>query len=129
MRRYQAGSLFQDPRTKVWYLRYRQNGKRKAERIGPVTKRRAIQAADKIRRRINSEPIPSTALTVGALIESYRAEKMPTRPSTKRGYEAWLRNHIIPYWGPRLLADMQARPVELWLASLQGNGQPAVTEE
>jgi integrase len=125
VRRYQAGSLFFDRRRKVWYFRYRQNGTRKSESLGALSKSKAIQAADSIRRRINSEPVPSKALTVGALVEAYRNEKMPTRPSTKRGYEAWLKNHILPYWGPRLLADMQARPVELWLGGIQGqDGQP-----
>jgi integrase len=49
----------------------------------------------------------------------YRAEKMPKRASTRRGYEAWLRNHILPTWGARPLADLQARPVELWLQELK----------
>jgi integrase len=56
---------------------------------------------------------------VETLINSYRAEKMPKRNSTKLGYEAWFRNHIVPLWGPKPLTDMQARPVELWLNTLQ----------
>src|SRR5437016_12283265 len=45
-------------------------------------------------------------------------ERMPKRESTKRGYESYLKNHILPKWGNCLLSDMQARPVELWLLSL-----------
>lgn len=35
---------------------------------------------------------PITGLTVNALIESYRAEKMPKRIDTRRAYEVWLSN-------------------------------------
>ncbi len=52
------------------------------------------------------------------LVEQYRAEKMPHRHSTRRGYEAWLRNHVLPRWGVFPLSVLQARPVELWLHSL-----------
>jgi len=52
------------------------------------------------------------------LIEQYRAEKMPERYSTRYGYNAWLNNHVLPRWGECTIADLQARPVELWLQSL-----------
>jgi len=32
------------------------------------------------------------------LVEQYRAEKMPTRLDTHRGYESWIRVHILPKW-------------------------------
>src|SRR5260370_32470943 len=43
---------------------------------------------------------------------------MPRRADTRRAYEMWLKNHIIPKWGDGYLSDIQARPVELWLVSL-----------
>jgi integrase len=43
---------------------------------------------------------------------------MPQRYSTRRSYESWLSGHILPRWGACLLTDLQARPVELWLTSL-----------
>jgi integrase len=43
---------------------------------------------------------------------------MPQRKDTRRAYEVWLRNHIVPKWGKCVLPDVQARPVELWLDSL-----------
>jgi integrase len=58
--------------------------------------------------------------TVGTLVEHYRAEWMPIRFSTSRGYNSWLRNHILPRWGASLITELQARPVELWLRSLTG---------
>jgi integrase len=55
---------------------------------------------------------------VSTLVEHYRAEKMPERYSTRRSYESWIENYILPVWGARPLSDLQARPVELWLKSL-----------
>jgi integrase len=52
------------------------------------------------------------------LVEQYRAEKMPKRCDTRRTYDCWLRNHIVLKWGGCALAEVQARPVELWLNSL-----------
>jgi integrase len=43
---------------------------------------------------------------------------MPKRSDTRRSYEVWLSNHILPKWGERALSDLQARPVELWVESL-----------
>lgn len=54
----------------------------------------------------------------GDLVVRYRKEKMPARIDTRRAYEVWLSNHILPRWGRSLLSDVQARPVELWLDSL-----------
>ncbi len=44
---------------------------------------------------------------------------MPHRASTRRGYDAWLDNHVMPQWGDSPLTEAQARPVELWLQSLE----------
>jgi integrase len=55
---------------------------------------------------------------MNTLIEQYRVEKMPKRIDTRRSYEVWLENHIVPQWGECILTDLQARRVELWLTSL-----------
>ena len=44
---------------------------------------------------------------------------MPTRYSTRRTYEAWLDNHIVPKFGQCAITAVQARPAEMWLASLE----------
>ena len=59
------------------------------------------------------------APTVSTLVGQYKAEKMPERFSTRRGYNAWLKNHIVPKWGDCEITAVQARPVELWLQSLK----------
>ena len=43
---------------------------------------------------------------------------MPKRSDTRRSYEVWLSNHILPKWGDCPLTELQARPVELWIESL-----------
>ena len=58
------------------------------------------------------------AVLVSELVKLYRAEKMPPRYSTRRSYESWLKNYILPRWGELSITEMKARPVELWLQSL-----------
>jgi len=58
------------------------------------------------------------AQTVSTLVGHYRIEKMTTRYSTRRTYDAWLSNHIVPKFGQCSLSEVQARPAELWLESL-----------
>ena len=43
---------------------------------------------------------------------------MPARASTVRGYEAWLRNYIIPHWSDVQITPVKARAVEKWLEAL-----------
>ena len=43
---------------------------------------------------------------------------MRKRTDTRRSYEVWLNNHILPKWGDRLLNDLEARSVELRLRTL-----------
>ncbi len=57
-------------------------------------------------------------ITVNSIVAQYRSEKMPQRLSTRRGYEVWLNNHILPRWRNCPLTELQACPVELWLHSL-----------
>src|SRR5262249_44880530 len=72
--------------------------------------------------RDNLERLPvataPSAPTISKLVERYRAERMPTRKDTKRSYEVWISNHILPKWGECAVTDLEPRPVELWLNSL-----------
>jgi len=97
-----------------------ENGKRKSKSLGQhPTKTAAWRAAKPLRDALETKPKNDTVtVTVNALVESYRAEKMPQRASTRSGYDSWLENHIVPQWGTAPLSDVQARPVELWLTSL-----------
>jgi integrase len=57
-------------------------------------------------------------MRVAGLVERYKAERMPSRRSTARVYQCWLRKHILPYWGDKPISEVQPRPVELWLRQL-----------
>src|ERR1700720_1173238 len=115
--RQRQGSVVLDKRIKTWNFFFWENGKRRSKKIGTVsqypTKASAWRAAKALRDAVESQvKVSSTVPTVSTLVEQYRQEKMPQRFSTRHGYNAWLRNHIIPKWGECEITDVQARPVE-----------------
>ncbi|MGC2741608.1 MAG: site-specific integrase [Candidatus Angelobacter sp.] len=118
--RVRTGSVVQDKRDKVWRFFWWHEGKRHSKALGRFfTKRAAWDAAKPLRDELERYPLAkSTVPTVSTLIEHYRVEKMPTRNNTRRSYEMWLQNHIVPRWGSCALPELQARPAELWLTSL-----------
>ncbi|MFL6303188.1 MAG: tyrosine-type recombinase/integrase [Candidatus Sulfotelmatobacter sp.] len=63
------------------------------------------------------KPTPNVPI-VSALVEQYKAEKLPERLNTKRTYLVWLKHYILPKWGECKLSEIQARTVELWIGSL-----------
>ncbi len=123
--RNQVGSVVLDKRIKTWNFFFWENGKRRSKKIGTVsqypTRASAWRAAKSLRDAIENKSqisLSNVTPTVAALVEQYRVEKMPTRLDTKRGYEVWIRVHILPKWGQYSITDLQARPVEMWLDSL-----------
>jgi integrase len=124
MQRHRSGSIALDKRIKTWHFVYWENGKRRSKRIGTLsqfpTKASAWRAAKPLRDAVENQTHVSTsaAPTVSTLVEQYRAEKMPTRLDTRRTYNAWLKNHIVPKWGACEITTAQARPAEMWLRSL-----------
>jgi integrase len=104
--RNRSGSIGFDARIQTWHFVYWENGKRRSKKVGHVsqypTKASAWRAAKPLR----------------DAVETYRAEKMPKRLDTNRGYESWIRVHILPKWGQNRITDLQSRPVEQWLDSL-----------
>jgi integrase len=129
--RFKTGSVVEDRRRKTWNFLWWENGKRRTKGLGQhSTKTSAWKAAKLFRDALETKtetakpvptvsPIASPIPTVNTLVSGYRAEKMPTRFSSRRSYEAWFRNHIVPKFGDALITDVQARPVEMWLKSLQ----------
>ncbi len=121
--RARQGSVVLDKRIKTWNVFFWENGKRRSKKIGTMsqhpTKASAWRAARALRDAVENQVRSiSTAPNVSTLVEQYRKEKMPQRYSTRRSYDAWLHNHIVPKWGACEIRDVQARPVELWLLSL-----------
>jgi len=121
MRRSKAttGSVVKDRRSKKWQFFWWADGRRHSKTLGSFpTKTAAWNAAQEFRLLPQPKPKTSGAPTVAALVERYRTERMPTRTDTKRSYEVWISNHILPKWGAGLVTDLEPRPVELWLESL-----------
>jgi len=115
------GSIVYNRTRGTWNFLWVEDGKRKSRKLGTLgelpTRVDAIQKAETIRRNLRLIAERSI-LTVRLLVERFRAERMPERFSTRYGYEAWIKNHILPRWGTRLLTELQPRAVELWLRSL-----------
>jgi integrase len=104
----------------TWQLRYSENGVRKQKQVGTVrdwpTKAEAEKSNEHLLNLYNKEV--NEVPTVEALVKRYKAEEMPERKSTRRGYETWLKNYILPRWGTSKLAEMKPDPVEMWLRGL-----------
>jgi integrase len=115
--RHKTGSLVFDRSRGTWRFLQWIDGKRKSQTIGTKQEYPTKAAAWKAVKPL-TQVTTSTAPTVNTLVEQYRAEKMPTRLDTRRTYNAWLKNHIVPKWGACVLSDVQARPAEIWLRSL-----------
>jgi integrase len=113
-----TGSVVKDRRSKVWQFFWWADGRRHSKTLGRFpTKTAAWNAAQQFRTQ-PPQPKPSSVPTVAALVDQYRAEKMPKRKDTRRGYESWINTHILPKWGQDPITELQARPVERWLDSL-----------
>jgi integrase len=119
--RLQRGSVVFDKRRKTWNFLWCENGHRRTKLLGTSrelpTKTAALRVAEPLRRSMDTRAT-GTGLIVAGLVQRYRTERMPTRADTRRSYEVWLKNHILPKWGNASLTELQARPVELWLQSL-----------
>jgi integrase len=121
--RHKRGSVVFDKRRRTWNFLWWEQGKRRSRLIGTLQQYRskgaARQAAASFQHSMDGPKVSTVeALTVGRIIEQYRAEKMPERYSTRRSYESWIRNHVLPAWRAKPLSELQARPVELWLQAL-----------
>jgi integrase len=121
--RNQDGSVVLDKRIRTWNFLWWEHGKRRSKKIGPVSQYPTKASAWRVAKAMAYSPekqrtVGTSGPTVSTLVEQYRCEKMPKRVDTRRSYEVWLRNHILPKWDSYALSDLQARPVELWLESL-----------
>ncbi len=126
--RNKTGCIVFDKRRKTWNFLWWEDGKRHSKLIGTRkefrTKGAAHRAAQpliwEILGRIseNPKPVIDQACTAQALAMRYEGERLPSRHSTARMYRSWLHNHILPKWGNTTIAEMQPRPIELWLREL-----------
>lgn len=123
--RFQTGSVVFDKRRGQWNFLWCENGRRRGRLIGTLqeypTKAAARRAAELMKPAISvqiAKPQQAVIATVRVTVERYREERMPERTSTRRGYNAYINNYILPVWGETPIADLKPRPVELWIKGL-----------
>jgi integrase len=120
--RYQTGSVVFDKRRGTWAFLWREGGKRRSRLIGTKaqypTKAAARKAAEMIKLAVAAVGKEQAVPLVSVLVERFRAERMPDRQSTRRGYNSYLNNYILPVWGALPITALQPRQVELWLKGL-----------
>ena len=113
----------------MWVLRYREsqrNGEtaHRSIIVGTVdqysTKTQAQKAAEALRLSLNSEYRPTSAATMGTLVDRYILEALPERYSTSQSYKSYLNGYIKPKWGDHDLVTLGQNPfwVEKWLREL-----------
>lgn len=140
--RYQKGSLKRIKRKSgylVWIFRWREtdaDGKRRPKKIvvGPVSElptesdaRRALQAL-RINVNLDLSEQARPPRNFRTLVDHYRLKELVYQNderkaySTKKGYESYLKNWIVPRWGEYMLARMEngiAVHVEEWLGTMK----------
>ena len=120
VQRHTSGSVRYDKRRKTWNYLWYDGPVRRSKRIGTKqefpTKAAAWKEAERL--EIHQPTKQQTGDTVRGVIARYETERMPSRHSTARVYRSFLNNHILPEWGDKNIADLQPRPVELWLREL-----------
>jgi hypothetical protein len=88
------GSVVLDKRINVWNFFWWENGKRRSKKIGTLadhpTKASAWRAAKALRHSLENHDVSVNGLTMNALVERYKHERMPTRRCTARTYSSWL---------------------------------------
>ena len=120
VQRHTGGSVRYDKRRRTWNYLWYDGSVRRSKRIGTKqefpTKAAAWKEAERL--EIHQPTKQQTGDTVRGVIARYETERMPSRHSTARVYRSFLNNHILPEWGDKNIADLQPRPVELWLREL-----------
>jgi hypothetical protein len=139
--RYQKGSLTKVKRKGgylVWLFRWREtqpDGTRRPKNVvvGPVselqTESDARRALEALRLNINLDPSEQARppRNFKTLVDHYRLKELVLHNnerkaySTKKGYESYLKNWIVPRWGEYMLPRMQngfAVHVEEWLSTI-----------
>lgn len=106
----------------TWHLKYTgTDGEIHRRQIGNVfdfpTREAAEKAAEPLVRVLCKASCTGTPL-VADLVRQFRDERMSQRHSTRLACDSRLNNHVIPQWGRMEITAVQARPVELWLKSL-----------
>lgn len=106
------GSVVFNKARSTWNLLWFEGAQRKSRKLGTLadlpTRADALKRATEFQRQLRLQQERTVRLVV-QLVEDYRIEKMPTRYSTRRGYEVWLRCWILPRWGNCTITELQSQ--------------------
>jgi integrase len=124
-RRHATGSLRFDKRRGTWNYLWYDGVTRRSKLIGTKKDYPTKASAWKAAERLNVRTVQTTTNgdKMRDVIARYERERMPSRYSTAYVYRSFLKNHITPKWGNTAVQDIQPRPVELWLKSLNLSGK------
>jgi integrase len=121
--KYQRGSVYLDPKRKVWVYRWKDHaaGVRRNERLGTLaeipTKAKALRLAAAFMPAANSVR-KAPIITFEAAAQRYMAERMPKRFTTGGGYRNNLEKHVLPQWGAVDLGAVKPLAVDRWFLTL-----------
>ena len=126
-RKYQQGCLYREKRKAgphVWVFRYRDGQSNRKEQIGTVdefpSKLAAMKACESLRVNVNRET--RSPRTVAELVAHYQEKELPEDStksySTRKAYQCYFRNWIVPVWGSHKLSAVKTVAVEDWLRTL-----------
>lgn len=104
---------------------YRFRGKQRWRTIGP-SKRAAEQALAEVMNSINKgtyRDLPK--ITFRAFAEKWLREYCRTalKPSTLRGYENWIRGHLMPFFGYMQLSEITPEDVQAYVSDKLADGK------
>ena len=126
-RRYQEGCLYREKRKTgpdVWVFRYRDGQSNRKMPIGSVeqfsTKSAAMKACEGIRANINRDTrAPRTIAELAAHFQEKELPEDSTKSySTRKAYQCYFKNWIVPVWGSYRLSAVKTVAVEGWLRTL-----------
>lgn len=116
-----AHDVIENRKRRTWHFRWKDDaGIIHTKKIGStlLLSREAAEKAAEPMRRVLCKSASLRVPTVWELVKQFRIEKMSQRHSTRLACDSRFNNHIVPRWGDTEITELQARPVELWLTSL-----------
>lgn len=128
--RYQNGCLRLEPRKHgpdAWVFYWREQGRLKKKVIGSKrefrTESDVLRHIEPLRFRINENQETSAILSLGMVIQHYKASELECEKprldySTRSGYTHYLTNWILPRWEQTQIDKLKGVEVEKWLGEL-----------
>lgn len=100
-------------------------GPRGARQVRTVYRHTRAEAAEALAElRARHGPLNARTLTTGAFLERWVRDARDIRPTTRRGYDAAIRTHLVPRLGAIRLSDLSPLHVEALLSEMSTSMAP-----